>query len=59
MPLEKKPKRCCSDIPIQERTFDLGTEGERVWLLCAVHCKQKIFNQHIKSQKPIGDEIEH
>ena len=58
MPSEKKPQRCCPNIPTQKRIFDLGTEGERVWLLCEYHWKQKIFNQHIKSQKLIGAEID-
>ena len=53
----KKKLRCCENIPVEERVFDLGSEGERVWLLCEYHCRQKIFNQYIKSQKVIGEKI--
>jgi len=52
-------KKCsvCGNIAVLERTFDVGSEGKRVWLLCEYHCRQKMFNQWIKSQKIIGDKI--
>ena len=53
-----KPDRCCSQMkkPIHEITYDVGTEGERVYLICANHIFRKPFNMYIKSQKLIGEE---
>jgi len=48
------PLQCCSNQPILDVTYDVGTEGERNYLVCAVCIKKKPFRQHIKSQKPIS-----
>ncbi len=56
MPSVKTPEHCCKNPLIVKRIYDLGSEGERTWLLCKFHCKQKIFNMHIKSQETIDEE---
>lgn len=56
MPSVKQPKcSVCKKLAIQKKTFDLGSEGERTWLLCEFHCKQKIFNLYVKTQEIIDE----
>jgi len=53
-----KPDRCCcKNKPSLEVIYDVGTEGERVYLVCSKHIMKKPFNMHIKSQKLLGDKI--
>jgi len=53
-----KPDRCCyENQPSFEIIYDVGTEGERKYLVCSSHISKKPFNMYIKSQKPIDDVI--
>jgi len=49
------PDRCCYGKPLYEVVFDVGTLGDRIYLLCENHINKKPFNKHIKSQTKIGD----
>lgn len=51
-----KPDRCCyENQPSFEIIYDVGTEGERKYLVCLSHISKKPFNMYIKSQKPVGE----
>ena len=50
------PQQCCTNKPVLDVTYDVGTEGERKYLVCSSCILKKPFNMHIKSQKPIGEE---
>ena len=45
----------CGHEPSLEVIYDIGTEGERKYLVCSSCILKKPFSMHIKSQKPIGD----
>ena len=53
---ELKILRCCKRKPSSKILYDVGTFGERTFLVCDIHIIKKPWNQHIKSQIKVGDE---
>ena len=50
-------ERCCLKKAEYEVVFDVGSLGERTYLICSYHINRKPFNKHIKSQIKIGESI--
>lgn len=45
--------RCCENIPVYEVLYDVGTYGEKTFLVCKICINKKSFSKFIKSLKKV------